>query len=181
MESVLKKRKGSTLVELSVVIAMVAIISAIVVSFSVSVNNKVTVTNAKLNANSDLALIETIVETWITKQTENKALFYISESEDDKIFAKVEETEYLLSFKDGMLTGMMSNSETLSCNTETVKSVKFDFISKSFNGESETKNQSANSAEYDILFYCTVNYTLSYKEEINSYVFCVNPHVGEIF
>lgn len=68
-----RRKKGATLAELCVVIAIAAIVSVMVVSFSTLASNRVDTFQERANINSEIALVEAMTEGWIVSTTEGGA------------------------------------------------------------------------------------------------------------
>lgn len=62
------QKKGATLSEMAIVLAVLAIISLVVVSFIVALNSRVKIAKAKLAAMQDIQAIESIVEKQIEQE-----------------------------------------------------------------------------------------------------------------
>jgi Tfp pilus assembly protein FimT len=70
------KRKGATLAEMCIVMAVVAIVSLSVTSFATMASGRGTAAATKLDAMGDLEIVEAVVESWIleaAKEPENIA------------------------------------------------------------------------------------------------------------
>ena len=68
-------RRGVTMAELCIAIAVISIVSTMVVSFSVLVAERNNSANAKLETITDINFIETMVEEWFEK-SENSCILY---------------------------------------------------------------------------------------------------------
>ncbi len=64
-------KKGATLGEMAIVLAVLAVISLVVVSFIVALNSRVKLSKAKLAAMQDIQAIEAIVERRIAEEYAN--------------------------------------------------------------------------------------------------------------
>ena len=119
------KRKGVTLAELSVVLAVVAIISTMVISFIVLLSGRVDSTTQKVNLNQEITVVEKAVESWVDSLVKDGATF----SQDGK--AVLDGNEYSFSFSDDSLTFDLPQNQTLSCP---VKQIQQLFIETKTNG-----------------------------------------------
>jgi Tfp pilus assembly protein FimT len=161
------EKKGATLAELCVVLAVIGIISAMVVSFSIMVSARVTVNRSKLKAEQDLVQVEAITEAWITRQTDNYATITVSEG---YLTATQGETADTLSFQENKLSGTLPDGGEIRCNTETIRSVSFQIQEKADGSDS--------------LYFCTITYEIAQTGRTSqtlTHVFCVNPRVGDSY
>lgn len=160
--------KGVTLAELCVVLAVIAIISTVVISFSLLVSQRVAVSRARLNAMNDVEQMESVVDGWVGHM--DLAGAALSAGEDNtRIKARLGNgEEYILSYTDGALTGELPGGGAISSRTEQVTAVEFRVLS---NGT-------------DSICFGTVTYAIprvggdDLSEQTRT--FCVNPHVGDV-
>ena len=141
-----------TLVELSVVLAIIAIVSTMVVTFVLMVNTRRRSSEQTLAALTDIELVESVTESFISKHP----------SCAPNAFAQLEDVGgEVLAFNatNGKLTYGGS-----AVSLDVVTSVQF---------------QLADTAgrDGDRLYICTVKYNILDTEK--THVFCVNPYVGE--
>ena len=141
-------RRGFTLAELTVVLAVLVIVSAMVVSFTAMVSNSRQLSTARLEALGDVRVAETLIENFMEGNEDVTVI-------DNNTLTAGEST--LLFDENGNLVIGNGGSITL----ERVKSITFDYHGNNTDG----------------IYYCTVVYTVGEKEF--SYIFCVNPYVGE--
>ena len=186
-----KRRKGMGIAELAVVIAVISIVSLIVVSFTLMVSDKVRNSREKVNAMNDITVIESIVDTWITKNIEkdNKLYFLAGfDAENKAIWASdfiITEDREILSFGNEVNPDLydfsFSSEKVLSCKIpnpddgvqtityqmDTVESIHFNV---------------GNEKAGDIIFFCTITYKVatSNKNSVtHTYTFTINPRVGD--
>ncbi len=147
-----RSRRGVTLVELCVVIALVAILSTMVVSFSVLTSRRSRAAEARLSAMQEIAKIEVVVDAWFGRQEEqaNKVT-----AADGALTRGGDELWFDAESKT--LLGEVSGERVYSLPVEYVTGVTF-----SQSGE---------------VYFCKVTYELPTGGE--SITFCVNPRVGE--
>ena len=74
-----KHRKGFTLSELCIVLALVAVVATIVTSFCLVVHQRSVISSARLNIVNEVNVVETFVERWVDKMSEKGATFSIAE------------------------------------------------------------------------------------------------------
>ena len=145
-------KRGFTLAELSVVLAVIAIVSTVVISFTAMVTQRSRISKAQLDALHDIELIEALVEAHIESGK------YEPKTDDENLG-----TVYM-SEEDGVKKVNVGDSKIA---VETVISVDV------------TPYPDENAD--DILYICTIKYHIPYEKENNThtYTFCVNPYVGE--
>lgn len=177
------KRKGTTLTEMVVILAVLAIISTVVVSFSLAVSRRVRVSSAKLEAMQDVEVIEALTESWIDALRAKGAEFQCPTiSSDDekrsgnpdhtKLQATVGNTTYELNYDSAtkIFKGTLPDGKSISYTSEVITAIKF-------STEPNKVNPGASG-----LFICTVEYTVplagSDTDNEFEYTFCVNPRVG---
>ncbi len=157
-------RRGMTLVEISVVLAIIAIVSAMVVSFCLMINTRAKTAEKKLAVMQDLTVTEATVESFVLTMAERGATFAVSEG-GKTLVATLAESTFACTF-DGA-------GETLSCTVDDEENV---LSTTAFTDISFSVLE--NTQDYVIL--CTVSYTLPHTEsEAAHYTFCINPFVGE--
>lgn len=192
------KRKGATLAEMCIVMAVVAIVSLSVTSFATMASGRGTAAATKLDAMGDLEIVEAVVESWIleaAKDPENVINI------DPEVSNKITATK-----NDPVTSGsIMFDQQTLNVTFPGVgdavlyrlKSIVGLEFSRSIRGadgnvyEDEIPTEPADTPgvegtpkteEKNTIIYCTVTYEyrngLVTKEQ--TYTFCVYPRVGEI-
>lgn len=94
MRRLVNRKKGATLAELCVVLAVITIISVVVVSFSVMVHQRVNISTDKLKAMEDITIVEHFIEGWVETMmqdrpddTLNDIVFFATETVDDGLFS----------------------------------------------------------------------------------------------
>ena len=152
MNPLVKSRRGMTLAELLVSIALVAIVVVLVVSFVMLLTERTKASEDNLLFQQDYSLVKTGVEAWMSQVTEDVISEGGSSGQIDATALK--SGEKTLAFVNGVLVG-----SNISTKLEHVGSVTF--LLEESNGE--------------YLLFCKV--TKAESEE--SYTFCVNPRVGE--
>lgn len=157
-------KRGMTLAEIMVALAVVAVMITLVVSFAVMLGDRVDISGARLEAQQDMDLLESGAEGWISSMTQSGAAY---SADGGNLTAKIGEEEYTLSFVYSSLTGTRPDGSSLTVRTERVKSAEFQVEQ---NGG-------------DALFFCTVTYEIpqagSNVPAVETHTFCINPRVGE--
>jgi type II secretory pathway pseudopilin PulG len=157
-----KVRKGVTIAETMVALALVSIMITLVVSFVLSIT-KQTKANASNDAmRRDCILIESAAERWMNKLVGQP----ISNSTDKKtLTATVDSTTYTLKFENNAIVGTLPNGENIKFYTESVTKITFELL----------KNDS------ELLLICTVTCKYQEGENTEEFKICVNPHVGDTY
>jgi prepilin-type N-terminal cleavage/methylation domain-containing protein len=163
----IKQKRGFTLSELCIVLALVAVVATIVTSFCLVVHQRSVISSARLNIVNEVNVVETFVERWVDKMSEKGATFSIAE--DGTLTATLEGADYEATFSEGVFNGAVPSGENgMTFSTTSIDSVVFEIESQ--NG--------------DTIFFCTATALLPQvngdaKEE--KYTFCVNSRIGESF
>ena len=153
-----RNRRGFTLTELVIVLAVLAIVSTMVISFTAMVTNSRQLSSARLDALGDVRVAEAVIESFIEENAGDTLTV-----SDTSITANGES----ISFEkdEGELGGSLvvtegEDSET-SVALERVTNITFDEY-----GDNTDK-----------IYYCTIEYKVG--NHVFDYTFCVNPYVGE--
>ena len=86
-------RKGVTLAEMCIVLAVVAIVSLSVASFATMAGGRGTAAATKLDAMGDLEIVEAIVESWILEAANREKNIEIAE-DGSTIFTTINKIEF---------------------------------------------------------------------------------------
>ena len=162
-----KNRKGFTLSELCIVLALVAIVSTIVISFCLIMNKRSAISRARLDIVNEVNAVETLIEKWVDKMSEQGAVF--GKAEDGSLLATVNNVDYKATFVNGELKASVPDGDNeMALATTRIESIAFGMVSK----------------DGDTMFFCTATALLPQvngeaKEE--KYTFCVNSRIGESF
>ena len=165
------KRKGATLAEICIVMAVVAIVSLSVTSFATMASGRGTAAATKLDAMGDLEIVEAVVESWILEAAKDTESDITIDEDKAKITATKNDPNSSGSI---MFSGHTLNvtfpgeSDAVLYQLKSIVGLKFEAV--------PNNDDSAN------LYYCTVTY--EYRNGIvtkeQTYTFCVYPRVGEI-
>lgn len=149
-----KVRKGSTLAEICVVLAVVSIVSTVVLSFCMMANRRAVASANRLRIMEERKMIETIVETWCDSMA----------AEEQDISLEFINSQITLD-RSGMLTATMPEGPDIQFKCDAAKTMMFNVI----------------PSENDVLIVCTVEFNAIGADLINppKYVFVVNPRSGE--
>ena len=140
-------RCGFTLTELSVVLAVLAIVLTMVVSFTAMINNSRQISSARLEALQDIQVAETVIERFI----EGKSSITFNVNAEETTLTDNESNT--LTFNKANKTLALSGGATITL--ERVESITFDYY-----GEGTEK-----------IFYCTIKYNVGNQNY--DYTFCV--------
>ncbi len=157
-----KLKKGATLIEITIVLAVLAIVSTMVVSFSVFLSARV---NTSVKANSlmqDVVSIKATLESWVEDLTNEEATFSCEDSSTLK--ATANGNEYCIVLADNVLSATMPSGEDLSIKVEVVNALTFNVV--------ENDNQT------QTLFICKAFYWADNK--LQYFSFTVNPFVNDV-
>lgn len=166
-------RKGITLAEMCIVLAVVAIVSLSVASFATMAGGRGTAAATKLDAMGDLEIVEAIVESWIleiSKDSENEISIVEIDKKRDKLISKhkVTNEEEEIWLPGTTLQVSFPEEELIIYTVKSITGLKFE----------KRVSDDGNST----IYYCTVTY--QYRNGIvtkeQTYTFCVYPRVGEI-
>ena len=122
----ISNKKGMSLAEIVVVLAVVAIVSTIVVSFSVLVHQKTAISNSKVDAVADIRVVENIIDGWIYRQV---VLGHNISVEGDVVKSS---GGYELTFSDNKILGTLPDGKNLWFNTSTIESIEYEIFDKDF-------------------------------------------------
>ena len=161
MRTNVRNTRGFTLAELTVVLAVVTIVSTMVVSFVTILTQRNRAAKEMLNTMQDIEVIETMTEAWIEKQIADGYTIDPTLEEGTLCAVKFEESPRKLFWRDHIF----ENTDGLKYSTSST------IIGVSFDDDGNTND----------FYYVTVTYKLTDKSEEQTYTFCVNPYVGEEF
>ena len=153
-------KKGITLTEICVVLAVVAIVSVMVISFSSLVAGSSGSSKQNLNITEDIILVEYLTKNWLNSSTTNDT---ITKTENGLL---KEGTNYELKFENKTFTYKLG--ENKQCHKlDYIKNIEFSIVEKN----------------NDALYFCKITYLApksGNKKTEKTYTFCVNPFVGEV-
>ena len=175
MRNKLKSRKGATLAELVIVLAVVVIAAGMVVSFSSMMHGAQGISNARHETLQDVRVAEALIESFIENNADKveiekggagskgDILYTAADNGDKESFIK------LGSDGDGNALIYVIQGEGENSDIKPVISLK-SAKSISFVEEKGTN---------DTLYYCTITYSVADAPHSYTYTFCVNPYAGE--
>ena len=147
-------KKAFTLLELSIVIALVAIISVATVSLCTLVNNVTKANSKKLDFMQDVTLLESLISSWADNLENQNSISNIDTPNHTLVESKVFYNNETKIF----------NIDNATYTFETIDGISFEV----------EKN------ETDFLIICSLALNGNYAADgSNTFVFTVNPFIGE--
>lgn len=166
MNKKVEKKKGFTIVELVIVLAVLVIAAGMVVTFSSMMHGAQGVSNARYEALQDVRVAESLIESFIENNVgaasdvgliENRSLSFTHKNDAEKT-AKI---SFHYSNFVKIITVKGYDTEPVTMQFEHIKDITFMMV----------------EATTDTLYYCTITYDVGGTDF--NYTFCVNPYVGE--
>ena len=190
MKNTIKSRKGVTLTELVVVLAVVVIAAGMVVTFSSMMHGAQGISNERYEALQDVrtaeALIEGFIENntregyyvkWIDSENKMNSLDFYKSGSDANF--ETDDDDHKFVQLGNMGAFIMTDKEVMFF--EHIKSITYEVKCEKPDGSVEkpdgTKITFYTPKTCDILYYCTITYEVA--KTPYTYTFCVNPYVGE--
>lgn len=159
-----KQKKGFTLSEVCVVLAVVGIVSAIVTSFCIVMHHRSVMSRARLDIINEVNVLEEYVESWVDKVVASNAT--IGQVENGTVNATVADATYEASFSNGKFTGTLPDSLEMTFDTTRIEALTFDVDVKGS----------------DAIIFCKVTARMPKADggsELESYTFCVNSRLDD--
>ena len=192
MKNTIKSRKGVTLTELVVVLAVVVIAAGMVVTFSSMMHGAQGISNERYEALQDVRTAEALIEGFILNNTEegcyvegsingkfNTLTFHTFDGSIDPENLVSPNPKFVKLFNGAFV---MTGNEVIFF--EHIKSIEFNIACQNEPNDGECFLSSSypgsifyESTICDILYYCTITYEVA--KTPYTYTFCVNPYVGE--
>ena len=171
-------RKGVTIAEITVALALVSVMATLVASFVVSINERTRAADA-YNANRrDCMLIESVAEWWMNEaagknvEIKNGAACFEANDKSYTLTFDADNNEFVGTYYDET---EVDKTKEITIHTETVKEVEFEILVKRVDDEDE------NSEIIDLLLICRITCENYEGTTSKPYIICVNPHVGEVY
>ena len=160
------KRKGATLAEICVVLAVISVISLSVTSFVAMTSHRGAAASAKLAAMTELEMIESLADQWFSVVQNSGGEVEIQEG---KLLSGL--PEGFLCVEGNILEMLAPGGSPMTQMLTAIEKIQWEEVNKT----------DRNGNVVDTLYFCTVaySYKLSGKAVSQTYVFCVNPRVGE--
>lgn len=173
MKNKYNKRKGATLAELIIVLAVLVIASTMVVSFSSMMHGAQGISNERFEAMQDVTAAESIIEGFI--ENINYGIPGKLESANKLSFSTLNNGTYdkFVTFNNGFIVACYGEDSQVAMELEHINSITFKVLTP----DGEIAENDNILTTNDVLYYCTINY---FVDKTNyTYTFCVNPYVGE--
>ena len=164
MSQKLRSRRGVTLAEIVIVIALAAILCVMVVSFSSLISARARANAANDAMRYDFMTVEAGAERWLNVFSGSETPFTLNVS-DGELIASVEGDTYTLGYENGYLVGTVPEGYDVTIRTETVTSLTFSYLE--------------NTEDKDYLVFCDVTCQNPESGDEVELTFCVNSHLGE--
>ncbi len=161
-------KKGVTLIELTIVLALVTILSLCVVTLTVMVNDRAKKSSRKNAFLSDATVAERLLDYWLNEVGENGAGVTVGTADNGMPCLKTL-NGYFVFANNGETNVLRCKlpSEEREVELSQITYVNFDIVEK----------------EGDFLFYCALTYKFDLydaEEQEKTHVFTVNPKAGEV-
>ena len=161
-------KKGSSLAEMCVVLAVVSIVTLMVVSFTTMVSARGTVGAAKLKMMEDRQLTKIVLDGWLYQALAADAT--VTVDANGNISASLSEGEpYTVLLEEDRIVAPVPGEDPLFCPINTLTSLTFIEMSHE-NG--------------DAIYFCTAAYELPNPSGgviQRSFTFALNPHIGDVY
>lgn len=158
MNKKIEKKKGFTLVELVIVLAVLVIAAGMAITFSTMMHGAQSVSNARYEALQDVRTAESLIEGFIENNAGHLTVVDNYSIAGDKLYYMDGSNECALFFTNAKAFVVAGNEVLF---LESLESINFDVA----------------TANGDTLYYCSIEYSVA--ETTYTYTFCVNPYVGE--
>ncbi len=158
-----KLKKGATLIELSVVLAVLSIISTMVISFSIFFSERVKTTVKANNLMQDVVAVKAVMESWIDDLTQNNATFSCADN-NNKLIGDINGTQYSIALENKLLSATLVSGGQISYRVEAISVLTFDVIK--------------NSDQTQTLYICKAFYQAD--NTVDYFSFTINPYVGDL-
>lgn len=164
---IMQKRRnlaGITIAELCVVIAILTIVSLIVVSFCLLINNRSSAGSDALSRMDEIEALETFVDAWSDSVAGAGAQIDSNECSKTQLVAYAGTNVYILLYEDGVLRAQDPDGAMFSYECKNELSIEF---------------QSQSKEGQDFIVFCKVLFRIEKEGSEKSYTFCSNPRLGE--
>ncbi len=172
-------RKGATLAELIIVLAVLVIAATMVVSFSSMMHGAQGISNERFEAMQDVTAAESIIEGFVESNSGLTDAYLESVS-------KLSFGDKFVMFNNGFIVAYNGEDSKVTMELEHIESITFAFAFYSpITNETYHSNLDLANGELidtvrqdlDAVYYCTINYSVDKTNY--TYTFCVNPYAGE--
>ncbi len=155
------RRKGMSLAEICVVLAVISIVALMVTSFTLMVGTRSTVGATRLKVMEDLELTESVLEGWVSRMVSDGAVVTAA---DGVLSAQKDADTYTVTLEEQSLTAPVPGGQALTVSLSTVTALS---VESKHNGS-------------DSIYFCTLTYPDPRGGDGElTYIFCINPRIGE--
>jgi len=148
-----RSKKGFTILELCIVLAILSIISVLTVSFSLVSNKLTKSTTKKFALMQEIDIVQSFLDDWTGDMNLLSKNFF----DGDRLTVQIEESSYYFEIKDGILNFTHPEKQETSFKFDAILSARFEVITK---GE-------------QLFFVCHANF-----DDQEVFTFFVYPRVG---
>lgn len=166
------RSKGTTLTEMSVVLALIGIVSVVVVSFSLMVHTRSMVATTRNRAADDLKMSKIVIENWIDEVSNTYGAEITVSLDGKSLMATINETLYKTELTEDNLNASLPDGKILSCPIDEINEFNFSNLKK-MDG----------LILKDEIWFCSAHYLIPKidGEPIPQHItFCVNSHIGDV-
>ena len=156
------RKKGMSLAEICVVLAVISIAALMVTSFTVMVGARATVSSARLSTMQDMETTQTLLSNWITRMAIEGA--EVDVGAQGELYAQKDGALYTVILEDDALTASLPQGRNVTVPVTVITKLSVEAL----------------RSHGDAIYFCTVTYPdpRGGGEELTC-VFCINPRVGE--
>ena len=156
------KRKGITLAEITVSLALIAVMITLTVSFVVMLTDRVRVNASHGMILGDVKIAEAAMENWIDRLSLEGASFIVSD-DGGSLIAESYGEKYKLNLDGERFVGSLPNGDMNAVKVSSMKSVSFDVMEK----------------DGDYIVFCKAVCENTETKKVFEYTFTVNSRIGE--
>ena len=161
-----KKRFGVSIAEITVVLALISIVSLSIVSFTTMLSAHSSSIATKLKVEEDIEACNTVIKNWVDIILRDySADITIT---DNTLCANIDSNNYKIILEDNTLTAEFPDRQNLTLEISKLTSLHFEKF----------------ETEKDELYLCTATYKLpriSQEEVTKEIKFFINSHIGDVF
>lgn len=160
-----RKRRGVSIAEMCIVLAVLAITGTVVVTFTAMVGARSSASVARLNAAEDIEVSQIMMENWADRMAQQQAVVGV---DDTGLYATVADQTYRVEQGEGALFAQIPDGQPLSCPVNKIEEFRFQVMTR---------------ADGNPLIFCTVVYTVKNpagEDRVFEDTFTVCSRVGEV-
>lgn len=164
-------RRGVSIMEMSVVLALVSVVSLLVASFTVMVNLRSTTGVIKNRVADDLRLSKILLENWTETVTETYGAQLTVAADGESLMATIDGVIYATQLTEDSLIATLPDGQQLHCPIGEISVLTF-----------QGMNRMDGEQLQDAIWFCTAEYALPHSDGATipqQSTFCINSHVGD--